>query len=271
MNEKPRRRWLRFGLRTLFVVVTVRCCWLAWETSVVRQRKAVMQEYQTNGMFHFTSAAEFTPYPLPGEPPPPVATVPLVRSWLGDVAIQQVWFYRHGLGPTDADIQRVTRVFPEAELHESLPEPCHPGCFPRGTLVETPEGPRPIDSIQPGDLVTAIQADGEPATIAVQSVFVTENVLWKVATDEGILITTQTQPLCLATDKTRPAGELQPNDAILQCKDGALRGVRVLEVSSTGRMQKVFNLVLGDREVFIANHFLARSKPPTLSAFAPSL
>jgi hypothetical protein len=268
MNEKPRRRWLRFGLRTLFVSVTLLCCWLGWETSVVRERKAVMAEYQANGMFHFTPAAEYTPYPLPGQSPPPSATVPWVRRWLGDAAIQQIWFYRHGYGPTEADIQRVTRVFPEAEMHESLPEPCHPGCFPRGTAVDTPSGPRRIESIQPGDLVISIQTNGEPATIAVQAVFVTENVLWKVVTEDGALITTQTQPLCLATDQTRRAGELRPSDTILQRRDGVLRPVRVLEVSSTDRMEKVFNLVLGDREVFIANGYLARSKPP-LSAFAP--
>jgi hypothetical protein len=40
MSEAPtsRRRWLRFSLRTLFVVVTVLCVWLGYELNWIRQR-----------------------------------------------------------------------------------------------------------------------------------------------------------------------------------------------------------------------------------------
>jgi hypothetical protein len=34
----PKRRWFRFSLRTLFVVVTVFGCWLGYELNWIRQR-----------------------------------------------------------------------------------------------------------------------------------------------------------------------------------------------------------------------------------------
>ena len=34
----PKRRWFRFRLRTLFVVVTVLSCWLGYQISWIRQR-----------------------------------------------------------------------------------------------------------------------------------------------------------------------------------------------------------------------------------------
>src|SRR5262249_34808380 len=79
-----------------------------------------------------------------------------------------------------------------------IPQPCHPGCFPAGTLVHTPQGPRPIESIRAGEPVTVVGADGQSTAGKVQSVFVTDNRLIRVETDGGVLLTTQTQPLCLA-------------------------------------------------------------------------
>jgi hypothetical protein len=225
---------IRFSLRTMFVVLTVFCIWLGWESSVVRQRQAVLKELKGNPAFQFTSAHEWAKRFPAGSAVPSIAKVPLLRGWLGDEAIQEIWFMRHLQGFSELELQRLTRVFPEAQLQESHPEPCHPGCFPRGTLVETPQGPRRVEDVQPGDSLTAILRSGESVHVQVQSVFVTSNRLWKVETEAGDLITTETQPLCLALDRTLPAGKLQSTDS----------------------------MVLGDSEFFVAGGFLARSKPP---------
>jgi hypothetical protein len=44
MTPAPNRRWFRFSLRTLFVVVTILGCWLAYEFNWIRQRRAVVAE-----------------------------------------------------------------------------------------------------------------------------------------------------------------------------------------------------------------------------------
>ncbi len=123
-----------------------------------------------------------------------------------------------------------------------------------------------IDSIQPGDFITALHSSGETVTVKVQSVFVTDNRLWKVDTEAGVLFTTQTQPLCLTAERTLPAGELQAGDKVLRLQDGKMHAVKVFGVSPTDRKEKVFNLILGHSEVFIAGGFLARSKPPAAIA-----
>jgi hypothetical protein len=142
------------------------------------------------------------------------------------------------------------------------PEPCHPGCFPAGTPVATPHGPRPIESIRGGDVVTLIGPGGAPTGGAVGSTFQTCNRLVEVRTEAGNLLTTETQPLCLAGGELRRAGELAPGDRVWRWEGGERRAAKVLAVVPTGREVAVFNLVVGDSAVFVAGGFLARGKPP---------
>jgi hypothetical protein len=264
MNGKPTNRWFRFSLRTLLLLVTALCTWLGWESSVVRARRALLKELNVNPAFTVTTAAEWSRRYPTGFLGQPAKTVPFVRRRLGDEAIQEIGYYKHFPDAARIDLKRLARVFPEAALREDHPplNPCHPGCFPRGTLVDTPRGQRPIETIQAGERLTAILTGGETVEAAVTSVFVTTNRLWQIETEAGSLVTTEIQPLCLATDRALPAGQLQPGDTILHGVSGALRPVRVLSASRTDRIEQVFNLVLSDSEAFLANGFLARSKPP---------
>ena len=260
INSRP--RWFRFSLRTLLVVMTALCCWLGWESSVVRGRKALLAEIKDKPGFSITTAADYAGRYPPDKTIPDLATISFVRRWLGDQAVQEIWSIRHYQGFSEEQLARLTRAFPEAEFRESYPEPCHPGCFPRGTLVETPLGPQAIETIEAGDELLACRASGEQIVGRVQSIFVTDNRLWEITTAGGKLLTTETQPLCLADYRTRPAGELEPGERILRWQDGGPRSEAVVSVLSTGRVEKVFNLVVGDSELFVAGGFLARSKPP---------
>jgi hypothetical protein len=145
---------------------------------------------------------------------------------------------------------------------EQPPPPCHPGCFPAGTAVATPDGPRPIEAVRRGDLVTLVGADGALTSGAVDSTFQTCNRLVEVRTDSGSLLTTETQPLCLGGGGFRTAGELAEGDLIWRWEGGERRPARVRAVVPTGRETEVFNLVVGESAVFVAGGFLARGKPP---------
>ena len=142
-----------------------------------------------------------------------------------------------------------------------LSEPCHPGCFPAGTSVHIASGTKLIEAVRQGDSLTPIGPDGNTSQIEVASVFVTDNRLLEVRTDDGNLVTTETQPLCLSGGGFCTAGALKEGDRIWQWKSGERRAVTVRMVSPTGRKEKVFNVVLGDSTIFIAGGFLARSKP----------
>jgi hypothetical protein len=272
MSAKP-RRWFRFSLRTLLILITLVACWLGWESNVVRGRKQLMQEMELRPGVRFLTADLYAFYHTASTPPEPVARVSTLRRWLGDQAIQEIEYTRtyHKLSP--AEIAQLARTFPEAKVREAepLPIPCHPGCFPTGTPVETPAGPRPIETLAPGDLVIAYLPSGEQILAPIQEVFTTENHLWRISTEAGDLITTETQPLCLAADngaadRTIGAGELQAGDEILRAQDGSHYPVRVLAAAPTGEIARVYNLILGERQLFIAGGYLARSKPPAITA-----
>jgi hypothetical protein len=265
MNTPPRPRWFRFSLRTLLIVVTALCVWLAWESSVVRERRELRREL-TNSRFEFQTAAEWAKWQSPAAEP--TARVSLIRRLLGDEAIQKIWYVPHYQEPDETKelLARLKRVFPEAELSERLFEPCHPGCFPHGTLVETPAGPRKIETLRVGDLVTSLDAGGEPIAVPIESVFRTDNRLWEVATAAGVIVTTETQPLCISlgtsASQVQTAGKLQPGDTILRWESGTTQSETIESVRQTERIEPVINLVLEGGEYFIASGCVARSKPP---------
>lgn len=263
VSDLPRRRWFRFGLRTLFVVVTLVCCYLAWERSAVLHRQEVLKELRANPNYQITSAEQWSRRSIVTNPAEQMAKVSPVRRWLGDQAIQEIVYQPH-LDPASPEVARVRRAFPEATFRkeERLFEPCHPGCFPAGTMVLTLAGPRRIETIQTGDLITTIDADGDATASQVQTIFVTDNQLWQIDTDDGLLITTKTQPLYVGAGETAQVGDLQAGDTIFRWRNGASHAVKVRAVSSTDRVAKVYNLILGNSEVFVAGGFLARSKPP---------
>lgn len=264
MNAKSPRRWWTFSLRTMFVVVTVLCCLLGWESNTVRQRRAILQGLRNRPSIQITTAKQSVNNFPPGASAQPRASVSLIRSLLGDEAIYEIGYSTHFQPLSEAERNRLARIFPEARIHEIQydVEPCHPGCFPRGTLVDSPQGQRYIETIGPGDVLTTISTSGKAVTATVQSVFVTTSILWSIRTEAGSLLTTKIQPLCLADGKILAAGELQPGDLVLHRQGDEVRSVRVLEVSSTERTAQVFNVVLGDSEIFVAGGYLARSKPP---------
>ena len=142
------------------------------------------------------------------------------------------------------------------------PEPCHPGCFPAGTPIQSPGGAQAVEGLRVGDVVTTIGPDGTLGQGKVASVFVTTNRLIEVRTEGATLTTTETQPLALAEGGLRAAGELKTGDRIHTWDGCERRAVVVRSVVPTVREARVFNVVLGEPVLFVADGFLARSKPP---------
>jgi hypothetical protein len=266
--------WWNFSLRTLFIVVTLLCAYLAYQMSVIRARDRLRQELKQIPSVQVLTVAEVRNYGVLGSQE--LATIPWSRRLLGDEPLQRITYYGFALNSQPGLREKVERTFPEAELQEILPEPCHPGCFPHDTLVSTPRGAVRIDAIACGEEVYAISATGHRISLPVVSIFLTHNRLWVVETSGGHLVTTETQPLIAATGNSVEAGKLRPGDVILRWQEataasGSLEPVEVISVRSTPRVAPVINLVLGNRESFVANGFLARSKPPATATSPPSL
>jgi hypothetical protein len=170
----------------------------------------------------------------------------------------------------DGQLQLVVRdkagnadvVCPLQKQRERLLEPCHPGCFPAGTLVETPAGPRRIETIRPGDEVLNVTAAGKTESAKVASVFAGQSLLMEIETEHGKLVTTAKQPLRLCDGGVTASMDLKAGDEIVLWQDGQAKAVKVRGVRALEQPAKVFNLVLEVRGTFIANGYLVRSKPP---------
>jgi Protein of unknown function (DUF1559)/Hint domain len=210
----------------------------------------------------FWSKPEDIPFDILGNPLPqlnwdtngrcPVSTFEGTVRWLPRTMEQEKLKEFINPPPIQPDILNQGRIF------------CHPGCFPAGTLVQTPEGSKPIETLRVGDAVTVVGRDGVSEPGKVQSVFINRNRLLKVETEDGDLFTTETQPLCLIDGGTLPAGKLKAGDQVFRWQDGKRQAVKVRAATPTDRVEKVFNVILGDAEMFIAGGFLARSKPPAV-------
>jgi len=148
----------------------------------------------------------------------------------------------------------------------ALNPPCHPGCFPAGTPVRTPTGTAKIETLNVGDAVTTVGADGKAASGKVTHLYSTTNKLVEVATDGGTVTTTAEQPLALVAGGLRKAGDLKPGDRVWRWVEGERKAATVATVTATGHTATVYNLILTDSAVFVAGDFLARGKPPADAA-----
>src|SRR5439155_1125858 len=108
----PKRRWLRFSLWTMFVVVTMLACFFGWaarQHSLVTQRRALLQEIEARGGWFMRDNE--------------AADIPFFRSWLGDIPI---YIINEPRGASSQEHVEAEELFPEAAVfrhgdHSSSP------------------------------------------------------------------------------------------------------------------------------------------------------
>ena len=101
----PKRRWPRFSLRTMFVVVTVFGCWLGYEMNWIRQRRQVIASPTIQSFPYcllrtgdtITKEYSIAPWPL---------------CWIGETGY---WGIALPRGTSEDEVVRVRGLFPEAE------------------------------------------------------------------------------------------------------------------------------------------------------------
>jgi hypothetical protein len=101
---KPRRRWLRFSLRTLFLLLTACCIWIGWNVHQVRER-ATMRQYILAQGGTISS----------GPPIKPWKTLPVMWSILGVQPVSSM-ILPAGMFPEE-DRRSIDPFFPEAEIY----------------------------------------------------------------------------------------------------------------------------------------------------------
>ncbi|MGK2860042.1 MAG: Ig-like domain-containing protein [Thermoanaerobaculia bacterium] len=126
-------------------------------------------------------------------------------------------------------------------------------CFATGTLVATEEGAQPIETIEAGDEVWAVEAAGaEPALGRVAALFSREvSEVWILETANERLVTTDEHPLWVDGKGWTEASEVKAGDE-LKTKADTLE--RVTAVRSEQRKTKVLNFeVAGYHNYFVSN------------------
>ena len=131
-------------------------------------------------------------------------------------------------------------------------------CFVAGTLVTTANGPRPIEQIQPGDLVLAKnEATGDIGLHQVVRLFVTPNRdvldLTIEATDgtsDTIGVTPQ-HPFWVRSRGWTPAGDLRPGDQLTDAQDHTLQ---VIAVTPRSDRETVYNFEVAEVHTYFAGH-----------------
>ena len=104
------RRWFRFSLRTLFVLLTLFGVWLGWNLPQVRKREAMLR--YLNMPSSPLPRASITP----GHTDKPWKTMPYSWYLLGAEPIETILVYG---SLTAADLRELERLFPEADVIES--------------------------------------------------------------------------------------------------------------------------------------------------------
>ena len=108
-QSPPRRRWLRFSLRGLLIVVTLVAVWLGWNVHVVRQGKAALAEYRGSG--------ELTAH---NELNPSGKKLSLVRELMGDTHMR---LFILEDGAPESKKNRLKALFPEATVGPTYDAP----------------------------------------------------------------------------------------------------------------------------------------------------
>lgn len=134
------------------------------------------------------------------------------------------------------------------------------GCFPQGTKIATGKGFASIESLAAGDEVLALTEDGRAVHTRVRGLFIARNSLFRIRTDDGLLVTTEEHPIATFDGRFTLARDLKTGDRILKWKDGSLVPTVVREVSQGEQGKVVFNLEVGEPHTFVAEDVLVHNK-----------
>ena len=134
------------------------------------------------------------------------------------------------------------------------------GCFPAGTLIRTPQGQIPIETLAPGNPLLAMDPERRIVQARVDELLVTRSRVLRIETDRGILRTTNEHPLRRLEGDFATAGELKPGDRVLAWVNGTLMPATVLSASFEEQEQQVYNLRTTWPHTFLAGDFVAHNK-----------
>lgn len=123
-------------------------------------------------------------------------------------------------------------------------------CFAKGTPVLTPEGERPIDELQVGDLVLARDEgnlEGELHPKRIEAVFRNEAAIVELRVGGQVIRTTAEHPFFVRRRGWTAAAEIRPGDAV---STDAAGWIKVDDVRATSETVPVYNMRVADYHTY---------------------
>ena len=134
------------------------------------------------------------------------------------------------------------------------------GCFSAGTLIRTPRGQIPIETLVPGNPLLAMDSQRRIVRTQVDELLLTRSRVLRLETDRGILRTTNEHPLKRIEGDFAMAGELKPGERVLAWVNGTLMPATILSASFEEQEQQVYNLRTAWPHTFFAGNLIVHNK-----------
>lgn len=122
-------------------------------------------------------------------------------------------------------------------------------CFAAGTLVQTPKGPQPIETLKEGDTVLAIprdNSDSAPSERRVGNLQKSREEILNLVVGGRTLMTTRSHPFFVRNRGWAPAGTLAVGDVLRTESDEWI----VIDSISRGSELPVFNIVIDHKSAY---------------------
>jgi hypothetical protein len=148
MDEKP-RRWFRFSLRMLFLLVALVAIWLGYHLNWIRQRHAARA--WVKGQAEYFDDVPVQQGAFPG------AHAPWRIRMLGEDGVTSIWVVVRKEA-VDPEQQRLEGLFPEAKV----------GVYTTGGGYRGKRSPNPIPGWKQGDPIPDKDAPALPAQPSTQ-------------------------------------------------------------------------------------------------------
>lgn len=118
MFGEPRRRWFRFSLRTLFIVLTLAGLWIGWNYDRVRKREEMLRYLNGSGGAGTPGQVDVLD-PARAGYRPPWKKLPWTWRVLGAEPVETIHLYAKF---NEKDRWYIEHLFPEADLvDQSVP------------------------------------------------------------------------------------------------------------------------------------------------------
>ena len=134
------------------------------------------------------------------------------------------------------------------------------GCLLPGTRVETPDGPRAIEELRPGDRVVSVVA-GRPVEARVQAcTLVHAESYIRIHAGGRVVRATAEHPFRVGDGVYKIAGELKPGDSVMVLEDGRLKPCAVDRVQTLAEPTTAYNLTVWPGGSFVAEGLVVHNK-----------